>query len=76
MQKTTAIEMLGGTVTEAAKAIGITPSAVTQWPDELPQRIEDRVLAALARKHFPAEIVAAEVSAVNSASDSAPKAKA
>ena len=58
MLKSHAIELLGGTVTSAAEAIGVTSSAVTQWPDELPQRIADRVLAALARKHLPAELLA------------------
>src|SRR5574341_341986 len=59
MQKARAIELLGGTVTAAAQAIGVTPSAVTQWPDELPARIEDRVLAALARKHLPPAVLGA-----------------
>jgi len=49
MKKSEAIELLGGTVSEAAKAIGINPQAVTQWPDELPNRISDRVIAAVAR---------------------------
>jgi hypothetical protein len=53
MLKTQAIELLGGTVTAVANAVGISVSAVTQWPDELPSRIEDRVLAALARQRFP-----------------------
>lgn len=53
MKKSRAIELLGGTVTAAAKAVGVTPSAITQWPDELPERIADRVLAALAREHLP-----------------------
>lgn len=50
MHKSQALDMLGGTVTAAAAAIGITPQAVTQWPEELPARIADRVYAALARK--------------------------
>ena len=57
MLKSQAIELLGGTVTAAAEAVGVTSSAVTQWPDELPPRIADRVLAALARKHLPVEIL-------------------
>lgn len=57
MLKSQAIELLGGTVTAAAEAVGVTSSAVTQWPEELPRRIADRVLAALARKHLPAEIL-------------------
>lgn len=57
MNKAKAIELLGGTVTAAAAAVGVTPSAITQWPDELPGRIEDRVLAALARKHLPPGLI-------------------
>lgn len=52
MLKSTAIEALGGTVTSAARAIGVTPSAVSQWPEVLPGRISDRVLAALARQNL------------------------
>jgi len=57
MNKAKAIELLGGTVTTAAAAVGVTPSAITQWPDELPGRLEDRVLAALARKHLPPALI-------------------
>jgi hypothetical protein len=53
MNKAHAIKLLGGTVTAAAKAIGISASAVTQWPDELPDRIADRVLAAYVRQTSP-----------------------
>ena len=49
MQKSKAIELLGGNTTAAAKAIGISYQAVNQWPDILPPRIADRVAAALAR---------------------------
>ena len=54
MDKAKAIEMLGGTVTAAAEAIGISSSAVTQWPEELPDRIADRVIA---RMHLPPEVL-------------------
>lgn len=50
MKKSTAIALLGGSVTEAAKAIGVTPQAITQWADDLPPRMVDRVIAALAKK--------------------------
>lgn len=50
MLKTKAIELLGGTVALAADAIGISYQAVDKWPDDLPDRIADRVYAALARK--------------------------
>lgn len=49
MQKSEAINLLGGTPTAAANSIGITVSAITQWPDVLPQRLIDRVQAALWR---------------------------
>ena len=50
MNKEEAIRLLGGTNSKAAEAIGITPAAVSLWPDELPDRIADRVQAALWRK--------------------------
>lgn len=49
MKKSEAIELLGGSVSEAAKAIGVTYHAVKKWPDELPPRIADRVYAYLWR---------------------------
>lgn len=58
MYKETAIRLLGGTTTSAAQLINVSVSAVSQWPDVLPNRIEDRVLAALARKHLPSELLA------------------
>lgn len=60
MDKQTAIDLLGGTVTAAAEAIGVTPSAVSQWPDPLPQRLVDRVHAAIARKELPPEMLGLE----------------
>jgi len=53
MLKSKAIELLGGTTAAAADAVGISYQAVDKWPDVLPPRIADRVLAALARKRFP-----------------------
>lgn len=53
MLKSKAIELLGGTTAAAAKAIGVTYQAIDKWPDELPPRIADRVLAALAREKLP-----------------------
>lgn len=50
MKKTDAITKLGGTYRSAADAIGCTRQAIQDWPDELPRRIEDRVLAALYRR--------------------------
>lgn len=51
MKKQKAIEMLGGTITIAAKKIGISYHAVNKWPDDLTARLSDRVEAALAREH-------------------------
>ncbi len=50
MKKSEAIDLLGGTVTSAARAINITKSAVSKWPDDLPPRIADRVHAAISRR--------------------------
>jgi hypothetical protein len=57
MEKAKAIELLGGSVSSAAAAIGISYQAVDKWPDRLPERISDRVLAALARRHLPAKLI-------------------
>lgn len=59
MLKSTAIELLGGTTTAAAEAIGVSYQAIGKWPAVLPRRIEDRVLAAQARKYLPAELLGA-----------------
>lgn len=53
MLKVKAIELLGGSIASAAREIGVTYQAVDKWPDELPPRIADRVLAAIARKELP-----------------------
>jgi len=55
MDKAKAIEALGGTVPSAAKAVGVTGRAAYKWPDPLPRRIADRVLAAVARRELPSE---------------------
>lgn len=60
MHKQKAIELLGGTIVLAADAIGISYQAVDKWPVELPDRISDRVLAVLARKHLPPELIGTE----------------
>ena len=60
MNKAQAIDLLGGTVAAAAEAIGVTYQAVYKWPDVLPAAIEDRVLAALARKHLPPELIGSQ----------------
>jgi hypothetical protein len=50
MKKSEAIELLGNAPGLVAKAVGVTPSAVAQWPEDLPTRIADRVQAALWRQ--------------------------
>jgi molybdenum-dependent DNA-binding transcriptional regulator ModE len=57
MLKTKAIELLGGTVSAAAEAIGISYQAVHKWPDVLPDAISDRVVAAIAKRHLPPEMI-------------------
>ena len=57
MKKSLAIELLGGSASAAAAAVGVTPSAISQWPEDLPPRLVDRVHAAQARKHLPAELL-------------------
>lgn len=49
MDKSEAIRLLGGSISAAARAVGITTQAVSQWPDPLPPAIADRVQAALWR---------------------------
>jgi len=51
MKKDEAIRLLGGSVIKTANAVGVTSQAVTQWPDDLPARLSDRVLAALSRRY-------------------------
>lgn len=60
MHKHKAIELLGGSITAAAEKVGVTYEAVYKWPDELPDRISDRVLAVLAREHLPPELIGAD----------------
>lgn len=50
MDKQQAIQLLGGSIAEAARQIGISYQAVLKWPDVLSPRIADRVVAALARQ--------------------------
>lgn len=52
MKKQTAYALLGGTPTTIARHVGCTASAVKQWPDPLPRRIADRVLAARVRMEW------------------------
>lgn len=65
MNKARALELLGGSVATAADAIGCTSSAISQWPEVLPDRIIDRVIAALVRqgKPVPPELIDTEAKA-------------
>ena len=58
MRKQQAINLLGGSVFGAAEAIGVNSQAISQWPDDLPRRLVDRVIAALVRlgKDIPDEL--------------------
>jgi len=49
MTKTAAIGMFGATVTEMARALGVTRSAISQWPEVLRQEQVDRVIGAAVR---------------------------
>lgn len=49
MTKSDAIAMFGTTVTALAAAVGVTRSAVSQWPEELRQDQIDRVIGAAVR---------------------------
>jgi hypothetical protein len=52
MKKSEARALLGGSDVSAAQEMKITRSAFAQWPEDLPDRLADRVQAALARKHL------------------------
>jgi len=54
MEKQKAIDLLGGSVKAAAKALGVSYQAVDKWPDQLSPRVADRVLGAYARISAPA----------------------
>lgn len=50
LTKQQAIELFGGKQKLVAEAIGVTPSAVSQWPDgELDQATSDRCIGAAYR---------------------------
>lgn len=52
MTKDEAIRLFGSG-TALARAIGVSPQAVYQWPTILSRNLEDRVCAALARQNRP-----------------------
>lgn len=51
MKKSTAIELLGGTVPKAARLLDCSHQALYKWPDDRPlsRPMADRVLAACVR---------------------------
>lgn len=53
MLKDHAINILGGSLTVAAKECRVTPQAIADWPEVLPPRIADRIEAALWRRLTP-----------------------
>ena len=50
MLKSQAINLLGGSPGSAAASLGVSYQAVNKWPDQLPDRIADRVLGACVRR--------------------------
>ncbi len=52
MTKSDVLKLFGGSVTGAADGLGITHSAVSQWPDTgpLPEKVQQRVQAYLFRR--------------------------
>jgi DNA-binding transcriptional regulator YdaS (Cro superfamily) len=55
MTKADAIKLLGGPKgqqRQLAEAVGVSDSAVSQWPETLPPRLADRVIAAAMRKRI------------------------
>lgn len=59
MLKSKAIELLGGTIAAAAAELGVTYQAIDKWPDDLSERVAQRVLGVVAKKRYPE--LAAEV---------------
>ena len=49
MTKTEAINLFGKTMMPLAKALGVTKAAIGNWPEELTQNLEDRVIGAYVR---------------------------
>jgi len=49
MTKTEAIELFGGKASYLARGVGCSRAYVSEWPEELPQKIADRVLGAHVR---------------------------
>lgn len=76
MEKSEAIKSLGGTVKVAAAMVGVSEAAVYMWPDPLPDRIRDRVQAALWRREQSLKQVARHAEGIASVADAAPNGEA
>lgn len=59
--KQEAISLLGGSVAEAARTLGVTYQAVKKWPDPLPPAVADRVVAHLAANKASKAVMSAAV---------------
>ena len=61
MKKQEALDLFGGSAA-LADAIGITQQAIYEWPEVLPPRIADRVIAACVRtnREVPQSLIARE----------------
>ena len=64
MRKKTALEIFGGPESLATE-LGITRQAVRQWPDELPDKLRDRLLGFALRKGKLIELIQAEREAID-----------
>lgn len=53
MEKQLAIKLLGGSNRKAAEAMGVTPQAISMWPDPLTPMRADRVRGVLSRMKKP-----------------------
>lgn len=53
MLKIQAFDLLGGSARAAANEMGVSYQAVNKWPDQLPDRIADRVLGVCVRRGIP-----------------------
>lgn len=50
MKKREAVKLFGRTQTELAAHLGVTKQCVSNWPDELPEPLSDRIVGAAFRK--------------------------
>lgn len=75
MTKAIAIQLIGPSLADAAKAVGVTRQAIGLWPDPLPKRIEDRVLAVQARRHLPPHLLGQHLPRITANRSSSRKAR-